>query len=202
MCKFLPHPGDNLLNAAPQVEERLWGEGGLWSGVRSVEFGLFVKAAVQYRWPLTLQVCLWVVGLVCVCAARARARACTCVCVYVYVYVCVFVLPEPFKSCVDNAAGLAHMHTYQTQVSARKHTVPSADGDSPVVGGLAGGGQAAPPGAVAGQDKERQVVVLCVEVHAGVDLAVHAYMPRKHMRTYMHAYIRTHIHASIHTYSH
>ena len=88
MCKFLPHPGDNLLNAAPQVEERLWGEGGLWSGVRSVEFGLFVKAAVQYRWPLTLQVCLWVAGLVCVCV-RARSR--TCVCVYVYVYVCVFV---------------------------------------------------------------------------------------------------------------
>ena len=116
-----------------------------------------------------------------------------------YVYVCVFVLPEPFKSCVDDAAGLAHMHTYQTQVSARKHTVPSADDDSPVVGDLAGDGL---PGLVPGQDKERQVVVLCVEVHAGVDLAVHAYMPRKHMRTYIHAYIRTHIHASIHTYSH
>ena len=109
---------------------------------------------------------------VCVCV---RALAHVRVCVYVYVYVCVFVLPEPFKSCVDNASGLAHMHTYQTQVSARKHTVPSADDDSPVVGGLAGGGQAAPPGAVAGQDKERQVVVLCVEMHAGVDLAVHAY---------------------------
>ena len=104
----------------------------------------------------------------CVPRALAHVRVRVCVCMYV----CVFVLPEPFKSCVDNAAGLAHMHTYQTQVSALKHTVPSADDDSPVVGDLAGDGL---PGLVPGQDKERQVVVLCVEVHAGVDLAVHAY---------------------------
>ena len=67
------------------------------------------------------------------------------------------------------------MHTYQTQVSARKHTVPSAHDDNPVVGDLAGGRRASLRGVVAGQDKEREVVVLCVEVHAGVDLAVHAF---------------------------
>ena len=141
-----------------------------------------IRPLCESRGPIPLATDLagvFVGGWIGVCVCRARSRTCvyvcTCVCVYVYVYVCVFVLPEPFKSCVDNASGLAHMHTYQTQVSARKHTVPSADDDSPVVGGLAGGGQAAPPGAVAGQDKERQVVVLCVEVHAGVDLAVHAY---------------------------
>jgi len=35
-----------------QVERRLWGHGGIWARLKSVEFEQFLKATIRFHWPV------------------------------------------------------------------------------------------------------------------------------------------------------